>query len=176
MNIVFKSIVIAGLAVCGVPVYVAASDMAYVHEGAVGADLAGRVSNLAKVLCAEEVDFSEKTLADIRSFMTEQFGALNQLCHLGNLYRRDGCRAAFAERYGVLMETCITNFDKALARAEELGIVCFRSAEGLGGRAARAEELAMGNKEIVFCLHATTRIQLLYVYSFASPFILRKDI
>ena len=29
------------------------------------------------------------------------------------------------------------------------------------------------NKEIVFCLHANTRIQLLYVYSFASPFILR---
>jgi hypothetical protein len=177
MNIVFKSIVIAGLAVCGVPVYVAASDMAYVHEGAVGADLAGRVSNLVKVLCAEEVDFSEKTLEGIRLFMTEQFGAFNQLCRLGNLYRRDCCRAAFAERYGVLMETCITKFDKALARAEELGIVCFRSAEGLGGRAARAEELAMDNKEIVFCLQANTRIQLLYVYfyvySFASPFILR---
>jgi hypothetical protein len=89
MNIVLKSIIIAGLAVCGVPVYVAASDKAHVDEGVVGADLAQRVSNLVKVLCAEEVDFSEKTLEGIRPFMREQFGALNLLCRLGNLYRRN---------------------------------------------------------------------------------------
>ncbi|MEI7580233.1 MAG: hypothetical protein WCJ17_00385 [bacterium] len=152
MNIVLKSIVIAGLAVCGVPVYVAASDKAHVHEGAADADPAKRFSNLIDVIWDEEADFSETNRENILGFIKEHVVALQELCRYTEHCPRECCRAAFAERYGVLMETCITNLDKALARAEELGIY---------------------NKAGMLYMRAVARLNLVHVVSFARPFILR---